>query len=42
MMLGSKGHSPIYEQAHMGLDLLNLASYHTGEKENANERVGTK
>ena len=39
---GSKGLSPTYEQAHMGLDLLSLASYDTGEKENVNERVGTK
>ena len=39
---GAQGLSPTYEQAHMGLDLLTLASYDTGEKENANERDGTK
>ena len=27
MMSGSKALSPTYEQAHMGLDLLTLASY---------------
>ena len=42
MMSGSKALSPTYEQAHVGLDLLTLASYDTGEKENANERDGTK
>ena len=32
-MSGTKGLSPTYEQAHMGLDLLTLASYNSINKQ---------